>query len=234
MEDALLPGPHHDYEKRLKRELRVGFIRKTLGIVCAQLIFTTAIVALIINTEETKKYMKDHSWVVITALVFFIITAIVIFCCKHVARKVPTNYVLLLIFTSSVSVMVGYICSYYDSSVVFNAFVVTLVVTIALTFYALTSKVKIEYLLGAMIIVLISLIVVGIMVLFAGMKGNYLYGLYCFLGVVLFGIFLIWDLRRLSSHKYGLSHEDYVYASMMIYLDVVNLFLQILKLMGRK
>ena len=234
MQDYLLPGSHDCIGKKLKKELRVGFIRKTLGIVCAQLIFTTAIVGLIINSESAKDYLRENYGIVIVAVLIYIITAIILMCCRQLARTVPANYVLLLIFTVSVSLMVAFICSYYQSSIVFKAFIVTLVVTGAITIYALTSKVKIAYLFGAMIIVLVSLLAVGIMVLFTGMQGSYLYGLYCFLGVVLFGIFLIWDLRRISSSKYGLSHEDYVFASMMIYLDVVNLFLEILRLFGRE
>ena len=58
MEDPLLPGSHHDIEKHHEKELRVGFIRKTLGIVCAQLAFTTLIVYLIISSENTKSYLK--------------------------------------------------------------------------------------------------------------------------------------------------------------------------------
>lgn len=233
MEDPLLPGAHHDMAKHHEKELRVGFIRKTLGIVCAQLAFTTLIVYLIISSESNKSYLKENLWVVIVSVVAYIVLIIILVCCKHIARKVPTNYILLSMFTLSVGVMVGFICSYYEANVVFNAFVVTVIVTLALTFYALTSKVKIQYLFGAIIIVFVSMLVVAIMMILGGLS-TYLHGLYCFFGVILYGLFLIWDVRRLTTKKYGLSHEDYVFGAMMIYLDVINLFLKILQLFSKK
>lgn len=233
MEDPLLPGAHHDMAKHHEKELRVGFIRKTLGIVCAQLAFTTLIVYLIISSEDSKTYLKENLWVVIMSVVAYIVLVIIIMCCKHIARKVPTNYVLLTIFTLSVAVIVGFICSYYDANVVFNAFVITVVVTLALTFYALTSKVKIQYLFGAIIIVFVSMLLVAILMILGGLS-YYMHGVYCFFGVVLYGLFLIWDVRRLTNKKYGLCHEDYVFGAMMIYLDVINLFLKILQLVNKK
>ena len=36
-----------------------------------------------------------------------------------------------------------------------------------------------------------------------------------------------------GSHKYSLSPEEYVFASLNLYLDIVNLFIEILKILEK-
>ena len=111
MEDSLLPGSHHCKGEKLEKKLLVGFVRKTLGIVCAQLVFTTAIVGQVINSESAKDFLRENYWIVITSLVIYIITAIILKFCNQFSRKVPTNYIILLISTVSLSLVVAFICS---------------------------------------------------------------------------------------------------------------------------
>ena len=50
---------------------------------------------------------------------------------------------------------------------------------------------------------------------------------------VLFSLYLIYDLQMIMGGKtYSLSPDDYVAASLSIYLDVVNIFLALLTIIG--
>ena len=50
---------------------------------------------------------------------------------------------------------------------------------------------------------------------------------------VLFSLYLIYDLQLIMGGKtYALSPDDYVAASLSIYLDVVNIFLALLTIIG--
>jgi protein lifeguard len=46
--------------------------------------------------------------------------------------------------------------------------------------------------------------------------------------------FLIYDTQIIlgGKHKFKISTEEYIFAAMMLYLDIINLFLYILALLG--
>jgi len=58
---------------------------------------------------------------------------------------------------------------------------------------------------------------------------------YSFLGACIFGIYIVIDVQMIEGKKrdkYEL--DDYIGASMNLYLDVINLFIYILELFGKK
>ena len=64
---------------------------------------------------------------------------------------------------------------------------------------------------------------------------SFLYSLYCALGVLLFGIYLIIDTQMiLGGKRIQLSVDEYVAAAMMLYIDVIQIFLYILSMLSRK
>lgn len=48
-------------------------------------------------------------------------------------------------------------------------------------------------------------------------------------GAVLFSVYLIFDMDRIMHHS---SPEDYIDACISVYLDIINLFLRILQIIG--
>ena len=53
-------------------------------------------------------------------------------------------------------------------------------------------------------------------------------------GALIFSLYIIYDTQLMmgGKHKYALDPEEYVFASLNIYLDVINLFLYILMIVG--
>ena len=52
---------------------------------------------------------------------------------------------------------------------------------------------------------------------------------------MIFGIYLVYDTQLIANGKrYGLSLDDYVIAAIVIYLDVIYIFLRVLSIMSRK
>jgi FtsH-binding integral membrane protein len=60
-------------------------------------------------------------------------------------------------------------------------------------------------------------------------------GVYASLGAVIFSCYIVVDTQLMmgGKHKYAIDPEEYVYASLNLYLDIINLFLMILSLVGR-
>ena len=57
---------------------------------------------------------------------------------------------------------------------------------------------------------------------------------YAGIGTIIFSLYIVYDTQLMvgGSHKYSLSPEEYVFASLNLYLDIVNLFMYILSIIG--
>ena len=53
-------------------------------------------------------------------------------------------------------------------------------------------------------------------------------------GALIFSLYIIYDTQMMmgGKHEYALDPEEYIFASLNIYLDVINLFLYILMIVG--
>lgn len=60
-----------------------------------------------------------------------------------------------------------------------------------------------------------------------------LHSLYCALGACLFAIYLVIDTQLIvGGGRYSLSMDDYVAGAMILYIDIIQIFLYILELLG--
>ena len=53
-------------------------------------------------------------------------------------------------------------------------------------------------------------------------------------GALIFSLYIVYDTQLMmgGKHKYSLSPEEYIFAALNIYLDVVQLFMYILMIVG--
>lgn len=53
-------------------------------------------------------------------------------------------------------------------------------------------------------------------------------------GAIIFSLYIVYDTQLMmgGKHKYSLSPEEYIFASLNIYMDIVNLFLYILTIVN--
>ena len=60
--------------------------------------------------------------------------------------------------------------------------------------------------------------------------------IYASLGALVFSFYLIFDTQLMmgGKHKYSISPEEYIVAALNLYLDIINLLLYILMIVGGK
>ena len=161
-------------------------------------------------------------------------------CCRSVARKSPTNYILLLIFTLSWVYTIGFICAMYSAEVVMTASLMTMVITVALTSYAFFTKSDFTSLCGPFFCFgfIIICTVAMIMSLVSWIVFSYTETWYPFASgafVIIYGIFLLIDTQLVvGGGRYELSIDDYIIGAMILYLDIIMIFLELLKIFGRR
>lgn len=204
--------------------IRMGFLRKVYGILSVQLATTTLIASLFMMSETVSGFVKESPAI----LLFTMIASFgLIFALAVKSRETPTNYILLALFTLCESVLVGVIVTMYEVSVVIQAFVLTAAVTVALTVYTFQSKRDFSHWGAGLFSVLWVLIIAGFMQMF--LQSELLDMAMAVGGAVLFSLFIIFDTHMIM-HK--VSPEEYIHASVSLYLDIINLFLHILRILG--
>ena len=138
-------------------------------------------------------------------------------------------------FTFVMSVQVGCICAWWSLSVVLTAVAVTGAAVLGLTLFAvfvpwdITKKGNVLAMIG-MVVFFIALVTFFVGFFYVN-KWWYLALSVVF--ALLFSAYLVYDIQMvLGNKKYSCSPDEYVFASVQIYLDIVMLFLQLLSIIG--
>ncbi|KAK0087580.1 hypothetical protein PV326_005135, partial [Microctonus aethiopoides] len=154
----------------------------------------------------------------------FILTMGVLVALHFKRKEHPTNLILLSIFTIIQSYTVGTIVTLYDTRIVIEALFITLAIVIGLTAYAFQSKKDFSFMGFGLFAGLMALLIGGIMQIF--IQSAILEIVISICGALLFALFIIYDTHMMMQI---LSPEEYILAAINIYLDIINLFLHILR-----
>ncbi|XP_034241369.1 protein lifeguard 1 isoform X2 [Thrips palmi] len=227
-EDPLQGDPYSFSDQSIRR----GFIRKVYSILMAQLVVTTSIIAIFTYHEPTKTYVRQNKAVFWSSFGVMFACLICMACCTSVRRKAPMNFIFLGIFTLAESFMLGCAASSFRSEEVVMAAGFTAVVCFALTIFALQTKWDFTVLGGALFAGVIILLIFGIVVAFIPGKAATI--AYASCGALLFSVYLIYDTQMMmgGKHKYSISPEEYIFAALNLYLDIINIFIYILSIIG--
>ncbi|XP_034486556.1 protein lifeguard 1-like [Drosophila innubila] len=214
------------------QSIRRGFIRKVYLILMAQLLVTFAVVAMFAFCPEAKIFASRNPWLFWLAVAIMLLTMLSMLCCENVRRETPTNFIFLGLFTVAESFLLGISASRYHGQEVLLAIGITAAICLALTLFALQTKYDFTTMGGILIACLMALFIFGLMAIFVG--GNMLALIYASLGAVLFSIYLIYDTQLMmgGNHKYAISPEEYIFATLNLYLDIINIFMDLLTIFG--
>ncbi|KAJ3597585.1 hypothetical protein NHX12_001108 [Muraenolepis orangiensis] len=122
--------------------------------------------------------------------------------------------------------------SFFSAEAVLWAIGATALVSFSLSIFAMQSKWDFTAARG--ILWALGWTLVSFALLCGIMRSQYLHIMYACLGTLIFSVYLVMDTQRMmgGNHKYAVSPEEYVFAALNLYLDVVSLFLLLLQLIG--
>ncbi|CAD1474177.1 unnamed protein product, partial [Heterotrigona itama] len=214
------------------KSIRNGFIRKVYSILMFQLLITVSMIALFLYHIPTQKFVRSHSelfWISFAATIVLIICIV---CCTNVRRKAPMNFIFLFLFTVAESFLLATCASTYESEEVLLAVGITAAICFALTLFAFQTKFDFTGLGSILFIVLIVFTLFGIIAMI--WHGKIMTLVYASIGALLFSFYLIYDTQLMigGKHKYAISPEEYIFAALNLYIDVINIFLYILTIIG--
>uniref|UniRef100_A0A8C9KP41 Uncharacterized protein n=1 Tax=Panthera tigris altaica TaxID=74533 RepID=A0A8C9KP41_PANTA len=156
---------------------------------------------------------------------------------RLVRKAVDTFIIKVFLILSAQLVVTGAIIisgfSFCNAEEVLWATAATALVTLSLTLFALQTKWDFTMLNGMLFVFLFVLLIYGIFFLFIR---SYVSGIsFGNLRELLEGKYLVMDVQLMVGgrhHHSDLHPEEYVFAALNIYLDIINLFLFILELIG--
>ena len=215
--------------------VRRGFIIKTYGILISQLALTTIFICLSF-IKAINDFIKDSDFIRSTFFITFCsifvavtITVIVVFmCCKDTARKFPINYILLFSFTLCMSFYLLIFCSFFETSDVIVALILTVAVTVGLTVYAIRTKTDFTY-CGGFLFAFSFLIVFTVAFYF----WIHVTVFWIMIGIFIYSLYIIYDTQLIIGQvgcEYNI--DDYCLAALNLYIDIIYLFIKILQLIG--
>ncbi|KAJ5134556.1 hypothetical protein N7448_000425 [Penicillium atrosanguineum] len=206
-------------------DIRMQFVRKVYSILTVQLLVTTGLCSISFFSDSYREFIRGSPWLVILsifgALGFMLAT-------WWKAKSYPTNLIFLTGFTLLEGYSISVVTSFYDVRVVVQALALTLGIFVALTLFACQTKYDftdwMPYLFGA----LWFMVLFGFVAMFIpfGSTAELIYGV---MGTLIFSGYILVDTQMVMRH-YHL--DDEIQASISLYLDVINLFLSILRILN--
>ena len=118
--DSLLGGGQNNGGRVLSVEDhevndRLGFIRKVYAILSVQLLVTFGAIAMTKMDKSTDDWMKNQAALAVSLFFVSFFVQCAIMCCRQVARKVPTNYILLTVFTLCQAFFFSWVAAQYTA-----------------------------------------------------------------------------------------------------------------------
>lgn len=220
---------HGGCETKVKND----FIKKVYSLLCIEIFWTGCISAVFCLYEPlrtgTVQFVTKHTLlyqILMLASLFATICALMM-----KKNEYPANYQVMFAFVTVMGVNIGVVCAIFYAAgkgmAIMQAVFVTAAIFLSLTAYAHITKSDFSFMGGFLICALFANMIFGIIAFYSGSTwGSFLYHV---IGVLIFCGFILYDTAALI-HKYGC--DDYIIASIELYLDIVNLFLHILALLG--
>ncbi|KAG7323266.1 hypothetical protein KOW79_012968 [Hemibagrus wyckioides] len=217
--------------------IRRTFVRKVYAILALQLSFTLAIVSLFTFCEPIQDYIHSNPEWYWAAYAVFLVTYVTLSCCGQLRRRFPWNLILLVIFTLSLTYMTGMLSSYYNTKSVMICLGITVLVCLSVSVFSFQTKIDVTSCQGVLCIMCILFFICGLVLslILPFSHVPWMQALFAALGAIVFSMFLAFDTQLLMGKKrYSISPEEYIFATLNIYLDIVYIFSFILQFFGNR
>jgi len=206
-------------------EIRHAFIRKVYTILLCQILATCIVGGAISQSPSTILWVQTHVWVFYVPLFGTLINLGVLYWKRH---SHPLNFVLLSTFTLMEAFTLGVVVAFFDNIIVMQALLITLGVFIGLTLFTFQSKYDFSgmgpFLFGG----LVALMMTGLVGIFIPF-GKTMDLLFAIGGCIIFSGYIVYDTYIINAK---LSPDEFIMGALSLYLDFINLFINILRLLN--
>lgn len=137
-------------------------------------------------------------------------------------------------FTILESLLVGFVVSTYQTYSVFLVFLLTFAIFGLLSAYAMFTDTDFTGMGTYLFAALAGLCLMSLILCF--FPGEMAAKVQAGIGAILFSFYIVYDTQLImgGKHKIQFGIDDYVFAALNIYMDILNLFLDLLRILGEQ
>lgn len=216
----------------LHGKARLGFVRKVFGILAFELIFTALWIVSVKSSVNLHHMVKgSHGLGIFFAIITFIGT-LTLALSKTAARTVPYNYAILSTVVFSMAWTTSYACTFYSIDTIMLAALGTAAAVGGIYFYALTSTATYNY---AKAFLYSSLFILGFQLfsMFFLARDAYDFWISVLFSITT-SISILYHMEAILGKKsVRYSQDDYIQAAMNLYIEIVQLFIELLKILDK-
>lgn len=231
-------NPDRLLTKSVAKEIRMGFVRKVYAVLSFQLMLTASIAGPI--TIQSQAWLQEHMWMAMLAFVGSIVCMAILCCCRDCARRNPWTF--LIFFSSIKGVLLGFMSAQYTWQSVSLALLATSLIFLCMTILAWTCSIDFTgyaiYFHFAMMVFVVFGLMLFVMRFFFGIYVPWLTAIFDVFGVLLFTAKILFDTQRIlgewGGHQLQFSVDDWAFASIALYRDILQIFHHLLRLFGKR
>lgn len=220
-----------------EKAIRSAFVSKVYSILSVQLVFTTIMIGAFVLNNETKVYFKHSQGWMFAGFGIFFVAYLVLACVESARRSAPCNFIMLSILTLGYSLFAAVISCRYDTKIVFMAAVATAVSCLLIAAFARSTSFDMTNCGTTLCFLGLAHMIIGtIMVLilvplgFAKLASLLL----AVSGALLASLYLMFDLQLIiGGRKCEISPEEYILGAIMLYTDIMQIFIYLLEIFAR-
>ena len=190
-----------------------------------------SLLAMSMGTAAVGAYLGSGPLLLLVApnmMLFFILQFALIIFASFASRRPGLNMVALFSFTTVSGLTLGPLLYQVGPSIAAEAFALTAITFAGLSLYVVYSRKDFSFMSGFLMTGLIVLVVGGLLNMFfiqSGMMHFVMSGA----SVLLFSGFILYDTSNILRY-YGT--DEYVSATLALYLDILNMFIALLSILG--
>jgi len=171
--------------------------------------------------EDTKTFNPKLIAAYITAFILILILALI-------TMPPELKFILFSLFSCAFGVILGYRKSRYDPNTLKTAYIGTISIFVSMFAFGvalIASNIRLGYMFGlSLFFALLFLLIISIVQFFI-IQSSFLYKILVICSLMLFSLYIVYDTNSILQRDYG---GDFISASLAYYLDIINIFSNLL------
>ena len=211
-------------------------VYKTFGLMFTGLVITFLTAFVFYQTNLA--YYLASNFVITMALLIAQVGVVISLAGKLHSMNIGTARTMFLAYSVLTGISFSTLGLYYGAASVYLAFGVTAVFFGALTVIGFTTKINMSKFAPALMVGLLTLIAFNILSFFFNLSG--MERMICSLGILIFTGITVYDAQKMKAlYMANQGDEEMlrrlsIYSALQLYLDFINIFVYILRLLGNR
>ncbi|CAH1101802.1 unnamed protein product [Psylliodes chrysocephalus] len=198
------------------------------SILSVQLAVILMIILWFFFHQWTKQTVKDYVAIFYVSVIILVVSVIAVAFCDKRRRNSPSNYYFLFILTLALSFFLGCLTAKHDSAAIPMAVGITVVICLGITSFVLKTKYNFTLIAGVLLVGFLELVILIFVTIFIDLNIMLPLAEAIFLSMF-FSLYLVYDTQIMmggkhGTHMYSISHQEFIFAVLNLYVDGINIF----------